>query len=133
MPAIESPEAFLSSHQVAIAQLAIEYCNALVEDGALAAAYFNNFDFNQTPTAAYAGAARNEIITPLIDRAMGVAIQTQPDFVAVQDELGFFTTDGVRPDNLVDRLIASPDNPDTRAIAKAVCAAVTGSAVTLVQ
>jgi hypothetical protein len=133
LPAIESPEAFLSSHQVAVAQLAIEYCNALVEDATLAAAYFNNFDFNQAPATAYAGAARNEIITPLIDNAMGVAIQTQPDFVTIQDELGFFTTDGVRPNNLVDRLIASPDNPNTRAIAKAVCAAVTGSALTLVQ
>ena len=133
LPAIEDPQAFLSSHQVAVAQLAIEYCNALVEDAAMAAAYFNNFDFNQVPAAAYAGAARNEIITPLIDNAMGIAIQTQPDFVTVQDELGFFTTDGVRPDNLVDRLLASPDNPDTRAIAKAVCAAVSGSAVTLVQ
>ncbi|MBT8078821.1 MAG: LamG domain-containing protein [Gammaproteobacteria bacterium] len=133
LPAIEDPQAFLSSHQVAVAQLAIEYCNALVEDAAMAAAYFNNFDFNQAPAAAYAGAARNEIITPLIDSAMGIAIQTQPDFVTVQDELGFFTTNGVRPDNLIDRLLSSPDNPDTRAIAKAVCAAVTGSAVTLVQ
>ena len=32
MPAIEDPQAFLSSHQVAIAQLAFEYCNALMED-----------------------------------------------------------------------------------------------------
>ena len=32
MPATEAPVAFLSSHQVAIAQLAIEYCNALIED-----------------------------------------------------------------------------------------------------
>ena len=132
LPVLETPQGFLSSHQVAIAQLAIEYCNALV-DGPNAGAFFNNFDFNQAPAAAYAGAARNQVIDPIIDNIMGVAIQTQPDFTTVRDELGYFTTDGVRPDNLIDRLIASPDNPNSAAIAKGVCAAVLGSGVMLVQ
>ena len=132
LPTISTPQAFLSSHQVAIAQLAIEYCNALV-DGPGAAAYFNNFDFNQAPATAYNGAARNQVLDPLIDNIMGIGVQTQPDFVTVRDELGYFTTDGVRPNNLVDRLIASPDSPNTRAIAKGACAAVLGSGVMLVQ
>lgn len=132
LPTIANPQAFLSSHQVAIAQLAIEYCNALV-DGPGAGAYFNNFNFNQTPATAYAGTARNQVIDPLIDNIMGIGVQTQPDFVTVRDELGYFSTDGVRPNNLIDRLIASPDNPNTAAIAKGVCAAVLGSGVMLVQ
>lgn len=133
LPAIESPEAFLSSHQVAIAQMAIEYCNALVNDTAKAATYFPGFNFNLAPNAAYAGAARNLIIDPLIDKAMGIAIQTQPDFVDVRNELGYATGNGTYPGNLIDRLIVSPDSPNTRSIAKAVCASVLGSAVTLVQ
>ena len=132
LPTIANPQAFLSSHQVAIAQLAIEYCNALV-DGPGAAAYFNNFNFNQAPATAYAGAARNQVIDPLLDNIMGVGLVNQPDRIAVMDELGYFTTDGVRPNNLIDRLIASPDNPNTPAIAKGVCAAVLGSGVMLVQ
>jgi hypothetical protein len=132
LPAVESIQTFLSSHQVAVAQLAIEYCNALVE-GPDAAAYFNNFDFSQSPAVAYAGNNRNLIIDPLIDNIMGLGIQTQPDFVVVRDELGYVTSNGVRPDNLVDRLLNSPDSPNTRAVAKGVCAAVLGSAVTLVQ
>ncbi len=132
LPAVEDIQTFLSSHQVAIAQLAIEYCNALVE-GPDAATYFPGFDFNQSPAAAYSGANRNLVIDPLIDRIMGIGIQTQPDFTAVRDELGYVGSDGVRPDNLVDRLLVSPDNPNTRAIAKGVCAAVLGSAVTTVQ
>ena len=36
-----------------------------------------------------------------------------------------------RPDNLVDRLVAG--GSDTRSIAKGVCAAMLGNAVTLVQ
>jgi hypothetical protein len=38
---------------------------------------------------------------------------------------------GNRPDDLIDRLLAGTS--DTRAIAKGVCAAVLGSATTLVQ
>jgi hypothetical protein len=133
LPAIESPDAFLSSHQVAIAQMAIEYCNALVNDNAKAAAYFSGFNFNLAPATAYAGAARNAIIDPLIDNAMGIGILTQPDFTEVRNELGYTTVNGAYPGNLIDRLIVSPDNPNTRSIAKAVCASVVGSAVTLVQ
>ena len=131
LPTIENPTAFLSSHQVAIAQLAIEYCNALIENrGSIsAAAYFPGFNFGLSPVSAFAN--RDALINPLIDNAMGIAIQTQPDFVDVRDELGYATFDGTRPDNLIDRLISG--GTDTRSIAKGTCAAVIGSAVTLFQ
>jgi hypothetical protein len=131
MPATEAPAAFLSSHQVAIAQLAIEYCNALIDNrGTIpAAAYFPGFDFNAAPGTAYAN--RDAFITPLLDNIMGVAVMTQPDFMQVRDELGFVATSGSHPGDLIDRLIAG--GTDTRSIAKGTCAAVLGSAVTLVQ
>jgi len=131
LPAIEEPSAFLSSHQVAIAQLAIEYCNALIENrGTIpAAVYFPGFDFNSAPATAFAN--RDAFITPLVDKMMGVAIMTQPDFTAVRGELGFATPAGMNPGNLIDRLIAG--GTSTRSIAKGTCAAVLGSAVTLVQ
>ncbi len=132
LPTIENPAAFLSSHQVAIAQLAIEYCNALV-DGPTAGTFFGGFNFNQSPAAAYAGASRNQVIDPIINNFMGVGVSEQPAFATVRDELGYVTSNGVRPDNLIDRLINSPDNPNTAAIAKGACAAVLGSAVMLVQ
>ena len=131
MPATEAPAAFLSSHQVAIAQLAIEYCNALIENrGAVsAAAYFPGFDFNAAPATAFAN--RDAFITPLLDNIMGIAVMTQPDFMQVRDELGFVAPAGTHPGDLIDRLIAG--GTDTRSIAKGTCAAVLGSAVTLVQ
>jgi hypothetical protein len=132
LPTIESPEAFLASHQVAIAQLAIEYCNALVDDPALSAAYFPGFNFGQAPATAFAGANRDLVIDPLIDNVMGLGIQTQPDFTDVRNELGYVATDGSRPENLVDRLVAG-GSADTPAVAKGVCAAVLGSAIALVQ
>jgi len=132
MPAIESPVAFLSSHQVAIAQLAIEYCDALIEDrGTIpTAVYFPGFNFGAAPGTAFAN--RDALITPLIDRMMGTGIQTQPDFVDLRDELGYVSANGTRPANLIDRLIAG-GAADTRGISKGTCAAVLGSAVTLVQ
>jgi hypothetical protein len=132
LPTIENPEAFLASHQVAVAQLAIEYCNALVDDPALSAAYFPGFNFGQAPAAAFAGNNRDLVIEPLIDNVMGLAIQTQPDFTTVRNELGYVAADGTRPANLVDRLV-NGGSADTPAVAKGVCAAVLGSAVTLIQ
>jgi hypothetical protein len=133
LPAIESPEAFLSSHQVAIAQMAIEYCNALVNDGPKADIYFGGFNFSESPAAAFDPAGRNQIIRAVVDRAMGVAVLTQPDYMEVSDELGFVGPIGEHPGNLIDRLLVSPDNPNTSSIAKAVCAAAIGSAVTTIQ
>jgi hypothetical protein len=60
----------------------------------------------------------------------------------VYTELASFQAAGTRPDNLIDRLLNPPPDPDTglpvvpsntRSIAKGVCAATLGSAVTLVQ
>ncbi len=140
LPAIEDSKAFLSSHQVAIAQLAFEYCNALMEDrGTIStAAMFPGFDFSAAPASAYAN--RDALIGPLVDRIMGIAIQSQPDFVVVRDELGINTFDPLtgRPDNLIDRMITPNPDPlepqaDTRGIAKGACGAILGSAIALMQ
>lgn len=140
LPAIEDPKSFLSSHQVAIAQLAFEYCNALMEDrGTITTAtMFPGFNFGAAPATAFAN--RDAFITPLIDRLMGVAIQSQPDFVTVRDELGYPVLTPNHPGNLIDRMIApNTDLPqpqpqaDTRGIAKGACGAVLGSAIALVQ
>ncbi|MDX1404854.1 MAG: LamG domain-containing protein [Woeseiaceae bacterium] len=137
MPAVEDPAAFLSSHQVAVAQLAIEYCNALIEDqGTIStAAYFPGFDFDETPVNAFdTPAERDALVTPLINNMVGIGITTQPAATDVEDELAYIGPDPggtERPDNLINRLIAG--GTDTRSIAKGTCAAVLGSAALLVQ
>jgi len=133
LPAIEDPAAFLSSHQVALAQLAIEYCNALIEDrGTISTAvYFPGFDFNAAPGVAFAN--RDLLVRPLVDRILGIGVQTQPDAVDVEGELAnnAFNPLTLQPENLIDRLIAG--GTDTRAISKGTCAAVLGSAAMLIQ
>jgi hypothetical protein len=140
LPAVEDVSTFLSSHQVAIAQLAIQYCDATIGTNANpnpdAAAVWPDFDFNQAASQAFSVANRNNFIDPLIARAVGQTpagpqIATQPSYALVYEELGSFQAANGRPNNLVDRLLAGPS--DTRAIAKGVCASVLGSAATLVQ
>jgi hypothetical protein len=133
LPAIENIEAFLSSHQVAIAQLAIQYCDAAVENNTM----WPGFNFGAAPGAAFSAGNRDSFVEPLISRAVGhtstsARIASQPDYADVHAELAaYLSGGGARPDNLIDRLLAG--NSDTRAISKGVCAAVLGSATTLVQ
>jgi len=133
LPAIESAEAFLSSHQVAIAQLAIQYCDAAVEDATL----WPTFNFDAAPGVAFSAGNRDSFVEPLIERAVGhssssTPIGSQPSYADVHAELAsYISGGGARPDNLIDRLLAGTS--DTRAISKGVCASVLGSAATLVQ
>ena len=65
LPAIPSIEAYVSSHQAAIGQLAIEYCHALMENPTLRASTFPGFDFNAAPAAAFAN--ENALFDPLLE------------------------------------------------------------------
>ena len=140
LPAVADVSTFLSSHQVAIAQLAIQYCDAAIGTNASpnpdAATIWPGFDFDQAASQAFSVANRGNFVDPLIARAVGQAstgpqIASQPSYSVVYEELASFAAAGGRPDNLIDRLLAGPS--DTRAIAKGVCAATLGSAATLVQ
>ncbi|MEM1263134.1 MAG: LamG domain-containing protein [Pseudomonadota bacterium] len=132
LPAVDGLNAFLSSHQVVIASLAITYCDALVEDTGLRATYFAGFNFGASPAVAFSGGGRDIVIDSLVGNAVGNGIGTQPDYVTLSNELGYATDNGNRPNNLIDRLI-NGGNADTPGIVKGVCAAVVGSAATLVQ
>ncbi len=142
LPAVESLNTFLSSHQVAIAQLAIQYCDAMIgtagSPGPNLATLFPGFNWNN---GSEFSTNRDAFVNPLVDRIMGTNIGSQPIRVEVYEELASYqdptpevNADGEsldRPDNLVDRLVSG--GSDTRSIGKGVCAAMLGNAVTLVQ
>ena len=137
LPAVEDINTFLSSHQVAIAQLAIAYCDAMIGSNAspnpAAATKFPGFQFGAGPGVAFAaGAERDKFVVPLINDIMGAGLASQPAFAGVYAELASFSASGARPNNLIDRLLAAGGS-DTRAISKGVCAAMLGSATTLIQ
>ncbi len=104
-----------------ITQLAIEYCNVLIEDTSRREALFPGFDFDASVSVAFA--AQDSLVMPLVDRASGSAA-TSPDTQLTRDEL----------DALISRLAASGGDAErTQTIAKAACAAVLGSATILIQ
>ena len=127
LPAVVDLSAVLASHQVGIAQLAIEYCNALVEDTTLRAAIWPGFNFDAPAAQAFdTGPERDAIFVPLLTRAMGTNVSSQPDEAAVRMEL----------DNLTQDLTACGGScaaDRTRTVVKALCAATIGSATTLIQ
>ncbi|MCP5328295.1 MAG: LamG domain-containing protein [Steroidobacteraceae bacterium] len=127
MPVKEVVEGFVASQQTGVAQLAIEYCNALVEDAGLRAAYFPGFNFSASASTAFGTpAARDQAFNPLLDRILGVNVGTQPSRAQARAEL----------DALAQRLTscgAGCAADRTRTVVKASCAAVLGSAATLLQ
>jgi hypothetical protein len=77
LPTVETIGAFLPSHQMAIAQLALTSCSELVEDRAgnniSRAAYFPGFNFGISSQSAFpTQTERDAIIDPLLTRAMNV-------------------------------------------------------------
>jgi hypothetical protein len=137
MPAIPSAEAYASSHQAAIGQLAVEYCHALMNDTALRGSTFPGFNFNTDPVTAFGN--RSALFNPLLDRVLGVTqLAHQPDRAAVIAELDMVLDGRVsvppRP-GLLNDLPAGESNNAARTpkVAAAICAAVVGSAAMLVQ
>jgi len=131
LPATESLQSFVASDQMAIAQLSIAYCDALVSNPALAAAYFPGFNFSAPPASALSGAGFTAMITPLINNmlsansAAGKFLATQPSAASVTTEIS----------NLVAKLspAVSQDATGTAAVVKGSCAAIAGSAAMVMQ
>jgi len=126
LPTLESIDGFLSAHQVAVSQLAIEYCNALVNDTGLRASYFPGFNFAAAANTAFDATGRGQIITPLLNNIAGTGLSSQPLVADMTTEL----------DALITKLTACGGGcaaDRTEVVVKASCAAMLGSAVMLIQ
>ena len=118
---------FLASQQVGISQLAVEFCNALVQDTALRASFFPGMDFNAPAATAFASqAGRDLIVDPVVDAVAGTNLASQPARADMENELNA----------LITRLTACGSNcasDRTETVGTAVCSAALGSAAMLVQ
>ena len=84
LPTIENIDTFVSAHPVAIAQLAIQYCDALVEDAGARAAYFPGFNFAASPAVAFSAAGRAIVLDSLVGRMMAQNVATEPNAAEVR-------------------------------------------------
>lgn len=137
LPSSEDINTFLSSNQIGIAQLAGEYCSALVDNDTLRSSFFPGVDFTEAygnfTTAAVGGTTKQDnIITPILDKLIGSNnltpdLATQPLLADMRTELR----------SLIDTLATCSGGCDTtnrtRSLAKAACTATYGTAAMLIQ
>jgi hypothetical protein len=126
LPTIETIDTFVSAHPVAVAQLSIQYCNALVENTGARAQYFPGFDFTASPATAFSPAGRDIVLDALVGRMLRTGVATEPSAAGVRTDL----------DGLITRLAScggSCPAGRTATVVKATCAALLGSAATLVH
>jgi len=147
MPSSEDINGFLSSHQVAVSQLAIEYCSELVDSDSLRSAFFPGFDFTRDANSISNSDWQSLVVNPIIARFLGENIATQPAAADVGAELMTLLTDTTDLKPYDNNAVSHPDGvPDGLArcggpcsadrsyvVTKAACASVLGSAVILLQ
>jgi len=156
-PTVENINAFLPSHQMAIAQLAMTSCDQLVTQAIAlnnaSAQYFTGFDFNATALSAFADASQDQILEPLLERLANLDAGTQtnnlstiPDYAEIKSALGGAGIDAQTLDtgtqllnytSLVATMQSNCGSCDTAArtkeIVTAMCAATLGSSLAIIQ
>jgi hypothetical protein len=129
LPSIEKLGTFGPAQQTAIAQLAIQYCNQMVETPALRTAFFGGAINPASPGTAYGAsgsAAREGLIGDLLTKGKNTGLEWDPDDTLVHDEI----------DALINKLLSGPTggaSGGAGTVMKAACGAVLGSATTLIQ
>ena len=85
LPATTDANGFLGAHQAGVAQIAIEYCNALVDDNILRDNFWPAFSFPEASSgtldiSTWLGSAeqRAAVIDPLVDKFLGINLDSQP-------------------------------------------------------
>jgi cytochrome c553 len=128
LPTVFNIQSVSSGAQIASAQLAMQYCQALVNDPTLSPAFFPGMNFNAPPSTAFATTGgMDQVVQPLINHLIGQNIASQPTPAAVSTELydlisGLSTCGG-----------GSCPTGRTQTITMAACTAILSSATTLIK
>ncbi|MGL6162435.1 LamG domain-containing protein [Microbulbifer sp.] len=133
LPVDSDIRGFLAAQQMGITQLAVKYCNTLVESPSRSS-YFPGFSFSAPANTAFND--KSLVIDPLIEHLLGHDITwhdntvsqlaTAPDRAEVEGELS----------DLIDKMTACGSGCEadrTETTVKAACAAAMGSAMILIH
>jgi hypothetical protein len=130
LPSAYDVRSFVSSHQVGISKLALEFCDALVDSTSLRDAFFGTgFPFTTEPLTVFGAPGspnamnRNRIADSLYTRTFGTGLVGQPVLADTRADLSALV------DSLVTQCQSTPcDSVRTRTIVKSECTAVLASA-----
>jgi hypothetical protein len=123
LPTLPTLEGFSSADQVGVAQLAIQYCNVMVNTPSYAAVVLPGVTFSGSLFSSPAGI--NSVTSALANRVLGTGLGTSPSPSTVTTELG----------SLITRLCSTTACTSTarvQAVTAAACAAALGSADMLI-
>jgi hypothetical protein len=123
LPSTPTLEGFSSADQVGIAQLAIQYCNVMVNTPAYSAQVLPGVSFSSSLFSSQAGI--NSVTSALAAAVLGNGLSTSPAASSVTTELG----------NLINNLCSTSACNNTarvQAVTAAACAAAFGSADMLI-
>jgi len=129
LPAVDKLATFGPAQQTGIAQLAIQYCNELVNTPNLRTAFFSGGMNPSSPGSAFGAAgsaARESLIGDLLTRGKNTGLEWDPDDTVIHAEL----------DTLINKLLAGPTGSASGGagtVMKATCGAVLGSGITLIR
>jgi hypothetical protein len=88
LPTIFNIQSISSGAQIAGAQLAMQYCQALVNDPTLGPAFFPGMNFSAAPGSAFgSNSSMDLVVQPLYTNLIGQNVATQPTNSAVSTEL----------------------------------------------
>jgi mono/diheme cytochrome c family protein len=129
LPAVDQLDTFGPAQQTGMAQLAIVYCNQLVNTPALRNAFFSGGMNPSSPGSAFGSsgsAARQSLIADLLTKGKNTGLEFDPDDTDINSEL----------DALITKLLAGPTGSASGGagtVMKATCGAVLGSGITLIR
>jgi hypothetical protein len=126
LPPISTLESFSSAEQVGIAQIAIQYCNEMVNNPALVSAMFPGVTLSAGLFSTQAGI--DSVTGPLAAKVLGNGLHSSPAAASM-------TGSGGELDNLINNLCSSTACTTTarvQAVTAAACATAFGSADMLI-
>jgi hypothetical protein len=128
LPAVESIDAFLASHQTGIAQLAIAYCSAMVNDATKRDAFFGpGLNPTNQGSGYFSDPARQDQVINAIKVKINTSLASQPTDAVVETAIR----------KLLNTIAANTESQANKQGAanamKAACGAALGSAATTLQ
>jgi Concanavalin A-like lectin/glucanases superfamily len=124
LPATPTLEGFSSANQVGVAQLAIQYCNTMVNTPAAAAVVLPGVVFSGSLYSSSTGI--NQVSSALAARVLGSGLQSQPAASTVTTELGKLIT------TLCSSSTCNGSPAREKSVTAAACATAFGSADMLI-
>ena len=144
LPSVETINGFVPAQQVAIAQLAIEYCSQLVDKEITQAdedrVFFAGINLSEPAETAFDTPEKRTLIyDPIIQRMVGTGFTFQPSVERIKGHfdtlLNGYTGSSEPTKNTLGLLTCDGPCPSNRTsiIVKSLCAGALGSAVMLIQ